>query len=282
MAAMARGSMAVMIWARGEATPSAGARRYVGAINTDGGRGMVERCEGIWPHYGEVIRNRKHHIAWLAMRYLRGGRIGQAVILGAGLDPLSVEIAARTGCAVVSYEIDRNAARLKARMVAEASPGAAGCIRHVRADLSRGPEQVAGALAGRGWRADMPSLVVAEGISYYLPKRALRGLLGLFRTRDRSGRIILEYLRDAGSISAGRAGIPDAVFGEFVRGAGIGGLARYSDAQAAGLVAGGAGRVRGSGLRTAGPRAMERRRTSGNRLFADDRSGWIAVCHGPI
>ena len=284
--AMERGSKAVTIWARGESAQSAGAKRYLGMVDAGSGREMVERCERIWPHYGEVVRSRKHCVARLAMLHLSGGRIGQAVILGAGLDPLSVEIAERTGCAVASYEIDAHPPRLKPGWIARASPGAAGCIRHVRADLAGGTEAVAGALAEEGWRADMPSLVVAEGISYYLPEEALRGLLGMFRTRDGSGRIILEYLRDPGSIRADRARIPDAVFGEFVRGAGVGGLARYSDAQAAGIAAGdggGGGGVAGvGGMSTIGPAAMERDRTGGNRLFADDRSGWIAVCHGPI
>ena len=287
---MARGSMAVAIWARGESVQSAGAQRYLGMVDIGGGRETVERCERIWPHYGEVIRNRKHCIAGLAMRHLLGGRIGQAVILGAGLDPLSVEIAERTRCAVASYEIDLHPPRLKQGWKAEASPGAAGCIRLARADLAGDPEAVAAALAEGGWRRGMPSLVVAEGISYYLPEAALRGLLGLFRTRDGSGWIILEYLRDPGSIREDRARIPDAVFAEFIRGARAGGLARYSDGQAARIAAGEdasraegrRGRRRRTGMATIGPAAMERGRTGRNRLFADDRSGWIAVCHGPI
>lgn len=286
---MARGSMAVAIWARGESVQTAGAQRYLGMIDVGGGRQTVERCERIWPHYGEVIRNRKHCIAGLAMRHLLGGRIGQAVILGAGLDPLSVEIAERTRCAVASYEIDMHPPRLKPDWIAAASPVAAGCTRLARADLAGDPEAVAAALAEGGWRRGKPSLVVAEGVSYYLPEAALRGLLGLFRTGDGSGRIILEYLRDAGSIREDRARIPDAVFAEFIRGAGVGGLARYSDAQAArvaaGADAGRAGERRGrgrTGMATIGPAAMERGRTGRNRLFADDRSGWIAVCHGPI
>lgn len=283
----ARGSMAVAIWARGESVQSAGAKRYLGMIDVAGGTETVERCEWIWPHYGEVIRNRKHCIARLAMRHLLGGRIGQAVILGAGLDPLSVEIAERTRCAVASYEIDMHPPRLKLDWIAGASPSAAGCIGLARADLAGDPEAVAAALAESGWRRGEPSLVVAEGVSYYLPEAALRGLLGLFRTYDRSGRIILEYLRDPCSISADRARIPGAVFGEFVRGSGVKSLARYSDAQAARIAAGegkgrGAGGSRGAGMSTIGPAAMERGRTGRNRLFANDRSGWIAVCHGPI
>jgi len=276
------GSKAVMIWARGGAIASDDAKRYVRMIDTSGGRDIVEKCERVWPHYGEVIRNRKQYVAKLAMRYMSGDWRKQAVILGAGLDPLSVEIAARTCSSVAVYEIDLNGTGLKRRTIAKASPRTAGRIRQVKADLAGSPGQVARAMAKKGWRADRPSLVVAEGISYYLPERSLRGLLDMFRTECGTGRIILEYLRNAGSISADRAHIPDAVFAEFVRGTGIGGLARYSDAQAVDLVAGGNAGIPRSAIRTVGPEIMERYRTTGNRLFARDKSGWIAMCHGPI
>ena len=277
-----RGSKAVMIWARDGAVASDDAKRYVRMIDTGGGRDIVERCERVWPHYGEVIRNRKQYVAKLAMRYMSGGWRKQAVILGAGLDPLSVEIAARTCSNVAVYEIDLHGMGLKRRTIAKASPRAAGRIRQVKADLAGSPEQVARAMSKKGWRADRPSLVVAEGISYYLPESALRGLLDMFRTERGTGRIVLEYLRDAGSISADRAHIPDAVFGEFVRGTGIGGLARYSDAQAVDLVVGGNASIPRSAIMTVGPEIMEWYRTTGNRLFARDKSGWIAMCHGPI
>lgn len=277
-----------MAWSRGEALASGDAARYMELLGAGGGGGrgarIAARCERVWPHYGEVVRNRKSCVRRLAMRSLRGGRIGQAVILGAGLDPLSVEIAARTGYAAVSYEIDAAPARRKRRMIEEASAAAAGCVRHVTADLERSsPRSIASALERRGWRADMPSLVVAEGVSYYLRKATLRGLLGPFRTGGGTGRIVLEYLRDAASVAPEGARIAGAVFGIFAEGTGVGRLSRYSDAEAAGLVAGGAAGRGGAGaIATVGPAEMERMRTRRNRLFKDDSDGWIAICHGRL
>lgn len=277
-----------MEWSRGEALESGDAARYMellgaGREGSPGARAAA-RCERVWPHYGEVVRNRKSCIRRLAMRSLRGGRIRQAVILGAGLDPLSVEIAARTGYAAASYEIDAAPARRKRRLVREASAAASECVHHVTADLEESsPRSIASALERRGWRADMPSLVVAEGISYYLRKATLRGLLEPFRTGGGTGRIVLEYLRDAASVAPEGNRIAGAVFGMFTEGTGIGRLSRYSDAEAAGLAAGGAaGRAGERGIATVGPAKMERMRTRRNRLFADDASGWIAVCHGRL
>ena len=260
-----------------------------------GGRGggrIAAMCERVWPHYGEVVRNRKACIKRLAMRRLRGGRTRQVVILGAGLDPLSVEIAALTGYSAVSYEVDATGARRKRRLIEEASAAAAGCVRHVTADLeAAGPRRIASALERRGWRGDMPTLVVAEGVSYYLRKPTLRGLFGPFRDSGGGGHAILEYLRDSDSIAPERARIASAVFGIFAEGTGAGRLSRYTDAEAAGLVAGApAGRswrgagggARAAGIATVGPAEMERARTRRNWLFPDDASGWIAVCHGRL
>lgn len=293
----AAGSEAVMIWSRGEAIESGDAELYMellGARIGGAGRRIAARCERVWPHYGEVVRNRKACIKGLAMRCLRGGRTRQVVILGAGLDPLSVEIAALTGYSAVSYEIDATGARRKRRLMEEASAAAAGCVRHVTADLEEaGPGRITSALERRGWRADMPTLVVAEGVSYYLRKPTLRGLLAPFRAGGdgaEPSRAILEYLRDAASIAPEGARIADAVFGIFAEGTGIGGLSRYTDAEAAALVAGlparrpGAGEAarRAGGIATVGPAEMERARTRRNRLFPDDSAGWIAVCHGRL
>ena len=286
-----------MSWSRGEALESGDAARYMdllGAGLRGAGRRIAARCEQVWPHYGEVVRNRKACIRGLAMRCLRGGRTRQVAILGAGLDPLSVEIAALTGYSAVSYEIDAAGARRKRRLIEEASAAAAGCVRHVTADLEEaGPARIASALERRGWRPDMPTLVVAEGVSYYLRKSTLRGLFEPFRAGGggaEPSRAILEYLRDAASIAPEGARIADAVFGIFADGTGIGGLSRYSDAEAAELVAGmpagrsgaGAAARRAGGIATVGPAEMERARTRRNRLFPDDSAGWIAVCHGRL
>ena len=139
----------------------------------------------------------------------------------------------------------------------------------------------------------MPTLVVAEGVSYYLRKATLRSLLAPFREGGAGGepsRAILEYLRDAASIDPEGARIAGAVFGIFAEGTGIGGLSRYSDAEAAALLAGVPARrageeysaLRAEGIATVGPAEMERMRTRRNRLFPSDSAGWIAVCHGRL
>ena len=282
---------ACAIWSRGEAHTSAEARRYMSMLDVGGGARIVEAGEQVWPHYGEAVRDRKWCIARLALLHLQSTGIRQVVILGAGLDALSLEIAARTKCSVVSYEVDGSTMPYKRRVLEAMESPAAECVRCVTANLvTAGPGRICSALAREGWEYDRPSLVVAEGISYYVPKSNMAKLLAYLRTRDGSGRVIFEYARDAGSIFYDRAPIPEAVLGMCGTMIGANRLSRYSDAQALDFVAGGTGRggkagveaaIR-AGFETVDPVQMEKGRTGSNALFPGEDSGWFSVCHGPM
>lgn len=289
---MEDGAMADVLWSRGEAHTSGAAREYMSMLDLERGGNVAGPFEQVCPWYGDAVRSRKQCIAGLAMRHIADAGIGQAVILGAGLDALSLEIAARTGNAVVSYEVDAATMPYKRRVLAEmGDAGAAGCVRCITADLSAlTARRLDTALAKEGWHYDRPSLVVAEGITQYLAKSKLASLLSALRTPGRSSRIIMEYVRDAASISPDRAPVPEAVFGWHGEMIGVDRLSRYSDAQALDFAAGGTGRggkagvaaARVVGMKTVGPDQMEEEWAGSNAVFPADDSGWFAVCHGPI
>lgn len=289
---MEGGAAADMIWSLGEAHTSGAAREYMGLIDLERDRGVVAQFEGVWPHYGEAVRNRKRCIAELAAHYAGRGGIGQLVVLGAGFDALSVELAARSGYGVRSYEADAAAMPDKRRALAEMRDGrAAACVRCITMNLAdTTPRRLVGKLEKEGWRHDRPSLVVVEGVSQYLPKSRLGALLSAFRTRGGASRLVMEYVRDAGSISPGVAPVPEALFGWHGRMIGVDRLSRYSDAQALDFAAGGTGRggragvaaAAAAGMAVVGPARMELARLGGNPVFPGDSSGWFAVCHGPI
>ena len=288
---MGKVAAACAIWSRGEAHGSAEARQYLSMLDVGNGAGIVRGAERVWPAYGEAVRDRKLCVGSIALQHLIKSGIRQVVILGAGLDALSVEIAAQTGNSVVSYEVDASTMPYKRRVLEAAGSRAAQHVRCITANLATaGPGRIASALAREGWDYDRPSLVVAEGISYFIPKQKLAKLLEYFRTRDGSGRIVFEYVRDAGSIFYDRAPIPEEILGMCGSLFGVDRLSRFSDSQALDFVAGGTGRggkagvnaALNTGLRTIGPGGMEKARTGSNALFPADDSGWFAVCHGPI
>lgn len=289
---MEDGAMADTVWSLGEIHTCGAAQEYFGMIDARRAGKVIDRFEGAWPDYGEAVRNRKRCILDLAMRHVGRAGIRQAVILGAGFDALSLEIAARSRRAVSSYEVDAAAMPYKRQVMYDVDGGAApDYLRCITADLSAiTPRRLGTALTKEGWDCDRPSLVVAEGITQYLPKSKLAALLSLFRTPNGSSRIIMEYIRDKASIDPGRAGVPEQLLGWHGVMIGVDRLSRYSDAQALDFAAGGTGRggragvdaAAAAGMRIAGPAHMEKARTGDNAFFPDDRSGWFAVCHGPI
>lgn len=289
---MGDGAMADTVWSLGEIHTGGAAQEYMGMLDVRGAANVIDPFEDAWPDYGEAVRNRKRCIVELAMHHIGRAGIGQAVMLGAGYDALSLEIASRSGRAFASYEVDAAAMPYKRDVLYKVGDrAAAGSVRCITADLAAlTPRRLGTALAREGWDYDRPTLVVAEGITQYLPKSKLAALLSLFRTPDGSSRIIMEYIRDEASIDPGRAGIPERLLGWHGAMIGVDRLSRYSDAQALDFAAGGTGRggkagveaARAAGMGIVGPARMEKARTRGNAYFPNDRSGWFAVCHGPV
>ncbi len=52
-------SALVMLWAGEGCCRSERGRCYLGGLDLSGGRELYRRCNEVWPHYAEVIRNRK-------------------------------------------------------------------------------------------------------------------------------------------------------------------------------------------------------------------------------
>ena len=244
--------------------------RYRDLLDLSGGGDFLRRCTGVWPHLDQLVKNRKTCIQDEVFECIRGGGV-QVVILGSGLDPLSLEIAYRMG-GVRVYEVDADQMDDKRDLIREAAPDAAGRITCVTADLSR-PRQVIQEVASAGWDASLPSVLVLEGISYYLSEKNLWDVVARFGEASTND-VILEYIVPHEMIIPERAHIPDAVF-EIIRQS-IGGpleIARFGPDTIRDM----AGRIGGRLVNRHTMRSIELSRTGANRYFPTDRSGWVEV-----
>lgn len=247
------------------------ALRYLDMLDLSPGEYLIRKCLNVWPHLDQLVKNRKRCILDETLECLRGG-IGQVVILGSGIDTLSLEVASRAEGATI-YEMDTDNMDAKRRLLDEAAPDVADRIRCVTADLGRPSEAVARA-AEAGWRADVPSVLVLEGVSYYLGERTLWEIIRRFGAGSEN-QVILEYIVPSGSIEPGRAHIPDDVFdviGEY--------LSDRLDAYRLDhdTVRKRASDLGGMVVRRHTMHTMEMHRTGATRHFPTERSGWIEVC----
>ncbi len=262
-------SALVLLWSGPESYRSRQARRYLELLDLSAGIPLHERCSGIWPHYGEVIKNRKHCIMELMEQCASAdGALRQVVVLGAGLAPLGIEWKVRHPSAVV-FDLDRTNMELKQRLVSSLGEESLGGMSFIRVDLGA-PRLVEERLVEHGYNRQEPTLLVLEGISYYLQPDIVRQLVLLFRHPGRRTRAIVEYLKPEWVILAERREIPGRVFGVIRDTCGHPRITRFTTADIASW----------PGVELLATRTMsdmERVRTGRNEHFPSDESGWIEL-----
>ncbi len=252
------------------------AGRFVASLDLAGGRELHERCSAVCDWYGEVILNRKHCIGSLIRLQIAGTEDDvRVVILAAGRSPLGLELAADGSLSISSIvEVDIVGMEEKAALYAEIDPISCRRIRCLTADITArdlrevlGPE-VSGA----------PSIVLLEGISYYLSERELARILLAFRSEDRSNRFVLEYLLPCDAVRPERRAIPREIFRIIGESAGLAAIRAYAPDEVDRIVAASGGAVDVHYRMN----RMERRRTGETRYFPGEADGWISCCRGRI
>lgn len=287
-------SALVLRWADGKAHTSAPAQRFLGMLDLGPGEGIMRECDRFWPHYPEVIRNRKSCVLDLALDCIENDGTRQVVILGAGMDALSIELCSRLDCAV--FDVDSAGMGRKERLVGALTRDLRGALRCITADASDHSSVTSG-LSGAGWIRDEPSLLVVEGLSYYLTAGDLWGLASGFATARRTNRMILEYLLPTSGIpedlrpvarhpfdlivkEAYESVIPLAAFPMPHHPPGLtaeDSLWAFTTRYGPGDIEARTSELGGAVLSRHDMRSMEMGRTGRNAVFGE-RSGWIEVC----
>jgi len=202
----------VMIWAR-DLYRTGSAARFYSCLDLTAGEHMRQECEAICPWYGEVILNRKWFIRHLAAGFVADASSPcQVVIPAAGKSPLALELLDACKDKIVSViELDIAGMEEKQHLYERATPAHAEKIRCVPADLSD-RSGTAGAVAGAGYDPDLPTVVVLEGVSYYISPAVLAGIIPLFASPDHRNRAVVEYMLPCRLVSDDRRKIPRGIW----------------------------------------------------------------------
>jgi methyltransferase (TIGR00027 family) len=175
-AAPSRTSQAVAAWRATLPRPS----------SADGDSGaQAALCAGMTPVADPImrahLRARTAFFDFQVSAAVARGR-GQVVVLGAGYDDRALRF--RTS-GVRFFEVDHPATQDDKRLRLEATGGDLSGLTLVAADFR--VDDVGAALERAGHRADLPSLVLAEGLLVYLDVTAVVDLLGAVRARAGTG-----------------------------------------------------------------------------------------------
>jgi O-methyltransferase involved in polyketide biosynthesis len=243
-------------------------------LDLSGGEQLYSRCNAICPWYGEVIQNRKYLIKMIVERQLDLRNPSQLLVLAAGQSPLALELAIERPSQIDrAFEVDVSGMEEKARLYDETFPEAQGKLHCLAGDITS--EELLPLLERAGYARDAPSIVLLEGISYYLPRPALQGLISRFGSGGKNI-IIIEYLLPCSRVEPSRRQIPKEIFALIGRSAGLQEISRYTRDELGRIFSEGGGEL----LEGWSLREMELARCRRNRYFPRDDLGWIECAMG--
>jgi hypothetical protein len=196
-------SALVHLWSDPRLYVTAHAQEYWDKLDLSEGNNIYKICNSVWEGYGEVIKNRKWRILSWSKEMLASGDIKQVVIIAAGFAPMGVELASLYPNSFV-FELDKFNMDAKGELCS-----AIANLHCITADVTD-QAQCQGALLRHGWNPAKPTLVVCEGISYYIDLSDSRSIWKLFVHPE--SRCIFEYLVPQENIAEDRRYIPDEVF----------------------------------------------------------------------
>ena len=264
----------VMDWAK-DLYHTGSVSAFVAHLDLSAGHRMRQECDSVCPWYREVLMNRKWFIRYTASNSITTQDTPcQVLILASGRSPLALELMETCPDRIASViETDIAWMEEKYRIYQAVAPKTAERIRCVHADLCD-PEGTRDAVDGTGmFDPDLPTAIVFEGISYYLPPAVSSAVLSQFASKSGQNTIIVDSLLPSGLVREDRRYITRGIWGIINRDCNLNNSVTYSpDEMESMLAAAGCDRVGHHAMDE-----MERLRTGENRYFPTAGHGWIRI-----
>jgi len=183
----------VMRLAGEEAAHTDAGRTFVAKLDTEAGRDMADHVAQQWPHARMHFVLRKWQLwTWMNAIAVNTPAVGrQVVVLGAGWSAMGIDWVHHCVEARI-WEVDLHHQADKEALAQRLFPVAAARMRMIEADLSNLGMLLSG-LRASGWRADRPTLWVAEGLAYYLAPGRFAALLRAALTFHPANRAVIEF-----------------------------------------------------------------------------------------
>ena len=259
-------SALVLLWAKDKCYKSKNAKDYLSLLDLSSGKKLYEECHKIWQFYDEVIISRKFGVLNLIHKVIADDtNISQIIIAGAGLDALGIEVISFYPNIKV-FELDNENMDAKSEYASKVERIQQSQIAFLNANLQNIQEVIA-MLQTRGWNPNEDSLLIMEGISYYLTPTTAKKLIEVIKPK----RMVFEFLKQKEDVDFKRAIIADKVFGLISNQCDCPEIVRYNYSKI--------GKVFNLSILTKySMKQLELERTGTNRHFLTENSGWIDIC----
>jgi len=256
----------VLLWAGEENYRTAEAKLYLKRLNLNSDNFFYRQCNKICSYYGEVIKNRKFGVLNLVNKCLTSDtEIKQLVIAGSGLDPLGIEVT-NLYPNVKIFELDSENMETKSKMFSGLGDVSKLNISFINANLLNVSEVIK-SLTEYKWNSEENTMLVLEGISYYLSQKSLQDFIKVINPAQ----VVFEFLKIKDEINDESKKIATQVFKFISECCNIPEIVRYSHSQIEDI-------FNLQLITIYGMNKLERMRRGKNKYFLSEESGWIEVC----
>lgn len=265
-------SALVLLWGGKEAYKSKLAQKYLEQLDLSSGHELYNECRKIWEPYHEILRNRKFGVFNFVESILKQNTNAQVVILAAGIAPLSLDIIERFPDAKV-FDVDIENMPMKKKLFDEVSEGRFNnSVHFIKSDITS-KDILKQSLINHDWDKNKKSIVIAEGISYYITEDELWNAFSLFQSQDRSNFIILESRVPQEKVCEERRDIQERVWEYLTNALTLKFVTRYFDEKVKEY----ADKINAEVIEKQTMKDIELLRFGTNETFPADDSGWIEV-----
>ena len=260
-------SALVLLWAEKNSYHGQIARKFFDTLDLSSGQPLLHEMNKVWSHYEQIIKNRKFGVWNYASSFIEENRPSQVVCLGGGLDPISIQIS-ETFAKTNVFDVDLHNMDLKSKIAS--SVDAPSNLQFVTADIADG-EPLCRSLTNAGWKKEKKSLIIAEGISYYIQKSNLLKTLDL--TLNQGSAFLIEYLMPIEEVDSNQRHIPSHVFKKIRKKYQLPQIVTYSHSDIESLKS----QLNAISSSSTNMHDLENKRMGNNTFFPEKNSGWIGV-----
>jgi hypothetical protein len=184
-------SALVLFWTSPDIWSTDNARKYFEQLDLSEGKPLYDAFEPLENYMlTEGISNRKYFVRKHVLAFLaeseKENKNGQVIVLAAGIAPLSAEIATLFPKCTV-FDVDKYAMPEKEKYLKKVCRN----IEFIACDITR-LDLLKIKLMQSGWDVGAPTIVVIEGIIYYLTEEDLKKILVFFA--GQYARLILDFV----------------------------------------------------------------------------------------
>lgn len=245
--------------------------QFMDQFDLSSGDELLVKCNNVCNWYDEVIKNRKYFIKQLIERKLSSiEEECQLIFFASGKSPLAIELFIKNNSKInIIFEIDIVGMEEKKKIYDKICPNFSEKIRCINADIT---ENIMPILKNTGYRNDINSIILLEGISYYISKTDMKRIIDNFKCKN-NNIIIIEYLKPCKYVNENRIYIPKGIFKSVEEYSGLRDITCYTEDELKLYI---------DNLENYAMSYMEYKRTGTNAYFKNPEDGWLECAIGVI